>query len=184
MIEVEVKIPLTDRIRIEEKLQNSEFRKDCGYRETDTYFNSRFYNIREMDQALRIRSCENLLTGERESFITYKGSKLDAVSMTRKELETSVGNADICREILESLGFYALAEVRKVRQYYRSGMITVCLDQVEGLGDFLELESLVEDESDRERALEQLYSILNELGLKKNDTIQTSYLSMLGFKKE
>ena len=57
--------------------------------------------------------------------------------------------------------------------------MTACLDQVEGLGDFLELEVIVENEEDREEALDLVLSLLGELGYEKGDIIRTSYLSML-----
>lgn len=179
MIEVEIKIPLTNRNELEEMLESSKFVKGRRIREADTYFNSDYYNLRKMDQALRVRCCENLLTGEVETLITYKGPKMDEVSMTRKELETEVGDASICIEMIQALGFYIISNVDKIRQYYHRNNVALCLDQVDGLGDFLELEILAENESDKEQALDQLYDILSELGLKKEDTIQTSYLAML-----
>ncbi|MFQ9748889.1 MAG: class IV adenylate cyclase [Anaerobutyricum soehngenii] len=72
-----------------------------------------------------------------------KGRKLDTVSTTRKELETRIDDAETTREILISLGYKRLYPVTKLRQYYHKGMMTACVDQVEGLGSFLELEILV-----------------------------------------
>ena len=179
MIEVEIKIQIADRALLEQKLQENGFVQGKRVKESDTYFNSEAYDLRKKDMALRIRSCEELDTKELKSFIAYKGSKLDQVSMTRKELETGIENAEIGKELIMSLGFYALQPVVKIRQYYPLNEITACVDQVENLGDFLELEILAENESDKEQALDQLYDILSELGLKKEDTIQTSYLAML-----
>lgn len=53
------------------------------------------------------------------------------------------------------------------------------MDNVKGLGDYLELEILADEEAQREEALEKLERILNQLGYCMQDTTRTSYLSML-----
>lgn len=179
MIEVEIKIPVADKVLLEQKLQENGFVQGKRVKESDTYFNSEAYDLRKKDMALRIRSCEELDTKELKSFIAYKGSKLDQVSMTRKELETGIENAEIGKELIMSLGFYALQPVVKIRQYYPLNEITACVDQVENLGDFLELEILVEKEQDREEALSILKDVLEKTGLNWDNVTRTSYLSML-----
>lgn len=179
MIEVEIKIPVADKVLLEQKLQENGFVQGKRVKESDTYFNSEAYDLRKKDMALRIRSCEELDTKELKSFIAYKGSKLDQVSMTRKELETGIENAEIDKELIMSLGFYALQPVVKIRQYYPLNEITACVDQVENLGDFLELEILVEKEQDREEALSILKDVLEKTGLNWDNVTRTSYLSML-----
>ena len=57
--------------------------------------------------------------------------------------------------------------------------VTACLDNVRGLGDFLELEILVEREEKKDAALGQIKDVLNSLGYQVSDSVQTSYLSML-----
>ena len=59
------------------------------------------------------------------------------------------------------------------------GEITACLDQVDDLGDFLELEIIVQQESEREPALNKIIALLHELGYAPDEIIRTSYLSML-----
>lgn len=179
MIEVEIKIPVSDRQCIDQKLLCCGFSKGELVYESDTYFNSDSFDLRSQDMALRVRSCENCTTGEKTSFLTYKGPKLDNRSMTRKELETGVEDGGIGILIIRALGFYSLPEVRKLRQYYHRDCITACLDQVDGLGDFLELEIILEEESGREAALEKLERILDDTGLDKKKMTRTSYLSML-----
>ena len=61
--------------------------------------------------------------------------------------------------------------------------MTACLDQVENLGNFLELEVIVKNENLRERFLSQMREILQELGLSMDNTVRTSYLSMLMYKE-
>lgn len=146
MIEVEIKIPLDDRDQTARELLRYGFTEGNLIRESDIYFNNDSFDLRKQDMALRVRSCENRTTGVSESFLTFKGPKLDDRSMTRKELETEVGDTDVCMELFQALGYYPLKPVRKLRQYFHYGKMTACLDQVDGLGDFLELEILLGDE--------------------------------------
>ena len=50
---------------------------------------------------------------------------------------------------------------------------------MEGLGEYLELEILVEQEEDRQQALQQIEERLLSLGYSMQDTTRISYLSML-----
>ena len=180
MIEVEIKLPLKNRQRTEKELIRQGFTDGYSVQETDTYFNSETFELRKTGMALRVRCCENRTTAERKTFITYKGVKIDPVSMTRKELETEVADAQICREILNSIGFHEIGTVAKMRQHFQMGSIDACVDQVEGLGDFLELEILIEKEEEKEQALCRMEDILKRLGYEMKDTVRKSYLSMLG----
>ena len=75
--------------------------------------------------------------------------------------------------------FLTVASVMKTRKYLKCGRFTACLDQVEGLGDFLELEVIAEQESERKEILSKMEDLLAILGYHMSDTVQTSYLSML-----
>ena len=179
MIEVEVKLPLYRRSLTEKALLNLGFEAGDLVRESDLYFNSDFHDFIKRDEALRIRTCENLTQRTCQVFLTYKGRKLDSVSMTRKELETSIGDGKIGMEILKSLGYDKTFPVNKLRQLYHKDHITACVDQVEKLGSFLELEVLIDQESERERALEQIREILEAAGSSMDETTRVSYLGML-----
>ena len=61
--------------------------------------------------------------------------------------------------------------------------VTACLDNVRGLGKFLELEILTDSEEKKESALGQIEKILNGLGYQISDTVRISYLSMLQNRK-
>ena len=182
-IEVEIKLKINNKKRIEEILAETGFPKGKLVTESDTYYMAEHHDFAALDEALRVRCVEDRLTGERSAAITYKGAKLDHISMTRQELETSVGDGEICREILERIGFRPVPVVKKLRQYYHRDNITACVDVVTNLGDYLELEMIVDTEKKREEALGQLEKILHSLGYSMQDTTRTSYLSMLLKKK-
>ena len=183
-LEVEIKIPVDSLEAVIKRLEQEGFRETEVYRETDTYFNSSYYDMKEKDEALRIRRSRNLKTGEEWAQLNCKGAKLDQISMTRKELETEIREPEIIEEILKELGFEPLSsQVIKIRHTLSKGEITAAADRVEGLGEFLELEIIAERESQREACLEKIDRVLHAIGYKMEQTVRTSYLSMLLGKK-
>ena len=184
MVEVEIKLPIKNKEIVEKSLEKLGFVKAGLVREEDVYFDNESSRIRENGEALRVRKVTNLATDESETRITFKGKKLDQVSMTRKELETGVSDAEVCIQILEAIGYQAIPpEVVKTRQEYTFENVTACIDQVQNLGDFLELEILIEEDENKENALLQIEKILQRLGYTLKDTTRTSYLSMLQLDK-
>lgn len=183
MIEVEVKLPLFRRSATEKKLRDLGFEAGDLVRESDMYYNSRSHDFMETDEALRIRLSDNMTRLTSGCILTYKGPKMDTISMTRKELETEIGSRENCDAILNCLGFVPFFPVNKLRQYYHKDRVEACVDQVEGLGSFLELEILVEKESGREEALKKIETILHDLDLSLSESTTLSYLCML-LKKE
>lgn len=185
MIEVEIKLPISNPDLIEKKLLEDGFEKSSFIREQDTYFDNAREEIRRSGTALRVRETKDLLTGQTWAQLNYKGKKMDTQTMTRRELETGVENGAVCREILQALGYSSEnSEVVKERKMLRKDSATACLDRVHGLGSFLELEILVEDDVQRKAALERIEQILGGLGYRISDTVQNSYLSMLQKKQE
>lgn len=186
MIEVEIKLPLRrqekteETGRIAEVLCSMGFRKAARFRQRDTYFDNEAGEIRGGGKALRIRETEDLMKGIVTAELNFKGPRMDQVSMTRQELETEVGQAETGRRILAALGFSpVLPEVVKERTEYRREEITAALDRVEGLGDFLELEIMADEETENGKVLQKLEALLGKLGYRMSDTVTRSYLSML-----
>lgn len=180
MIEVEVKVPVENMKMIKEALLHEGFKYQTTVIETDTYFDSAHYDMRKHDKALRIRTTENLDNGMIAAQLNCKGPKLDHVSMTRKEIELEIKNPEKMKEILIELEFYPVSvEVKKTRTYYTKENITAVTDQVENLGNFLELEILVREETEREAGLEVIRGMMQRLGCDWNEAVQKSYLSML-----
>ena len=173
-VEVEIKLKINSRTDIERVLEETGFVRADLVLESDTYYTSDHHDFAALDEAFRVR-----MTGKRSAAITYKGEKMDNISMTRQELETTVGDAKICRKILEHIGFRPVPPVEKLRQYFHRENITACVDTVTNLGDYLELEIIVETEEKKEAALDKVKEILQTIGYSMQDTTRTSYLSML-----
>ncbi len=134
----------------------------------DLYFNSPLRDFRKSDEALRIRIKEQ---GAR---LTYKGPKLDLQTKSRLERTVAIDDALEMEQILLALGFVLSAQVRKRRTKYSYQGLTLALDEVEGLGSFLEVEAA--GEADWGEQKEKVLSILGRLGL--GESIRSSYLEL------
>jgi len=182
VLEIEMKASLNgvDPERLSAAVERLGFVPIYSCREEDTYYNGIGRDFRETDEALRIRS--HTQDGHVEACVTYKGPKQDARSQTRIELETEVASPGTMRAILERLGFRKVLDVCKNRRgYCRSGM-NLCLDEVDGLGRFLELEIVAPDgteDAQRETLLDRLFSVLDELGVPRENLTRSSYLELL-----
>ena len=177
--EIEIKISVKDRQQVLEKLQKMGFQKKTEIIEEDMYFNSDHYDIKKRDEALRIRKSTYIAENRTTAQINFKGPKIDKISMSRIEYETDIKDAKSMENILQALGFQPVAGVEKVRCYLERDGMAACVDCVKGLGDFLELEVLTEEEGQREKNLRKMDKVLEELGYFIKDTVRSSYLSML-----
>lgn len=186
MLEVELKASLTDRAAddVPARIPALGFVPEDVVRETDIYFNGIERDFRRTDEALRLRSVQFLPDGRRESLLTYKGPKLDRISNTRTEYETAVSNGETAKKLLEALGCREFAAVEKIRRTYRLEDVKLCLDEVAGLGSFLELEILAGSEDCRAAAVDRLLALLDGLGISRDSLSRRSYLELLAEKQE
>ena len=115
--EIEIKLPVKNSQEVLDILKDIGFMVKKEIQEEDIYFNSEYRNIKERDEALRIRKSRDCDTGEQKVQINFKGPKIDAVSMSRMELETKVQDGETMEKILTYLGFLPVASVCKVRKY-------------------------------------------------------------------
>lgn len=167
MIEVEVKARAPPAI--EEKIIDLGGAKIGDETHLDLYFNSPSHDFARSDEALRIRIKE---TG---ADLTYKGPKLDSETKSRREVRVRIDDPVAMESILESLGFSRAAVVRKKRTKYSLDEAVLCVDDVEGLGKFIEVELSggVDWPVQKRTALD----IMARLGI--FESIRESYLELL-----
>jgi adenylate cyclase class 2 len=146
--------------------------------QSDQYFAHPARDFAQTDEAMRIR------TVGPTSFVTYKGPKIDAKTKTRRELELPLAASDSdgsqFAELLAALGFTPVAIVRKRRRKFhitRDGReVEGALDEVDGVGTYVELE-LMADDANLESAKETISLLANELKLGTSE--RRSYLESL-----
>jgi adenylate cyclase class 2 len=178
LYEVENKFPVPDLVAIEQQLYAYGARFDEAIEQVDHYFAHPVRDFAKTDEALRLRQM-----GDR-NLVTYKGPKIDQATKTRQELELPLAAgrnlATQYAQLLLALGFRSVAYVKKRRRGgsfdWQQWRIEAMLDEVEGLGRFVELEIQVDAPRLRE-AQASLIALAAELGL--NQVEQRSYLEML-----
>lgn len=171
MIEVEVKVP-ADHDEVGERLREIGAVRVGGRTQRDVYYSAPHRDFMETDEALRVRQEDD------EAYLTYKGPKRRDGTKSRKEVEVEVGSAGTMDQVLESLGFREYGVVEKQRMVYELGDYEVVLDDVEGLGEYVEVETEA-GEMDYGEARDGALDLLERLGLDPRDSVRTSYLELL-----
>ncbi len=174
MIEVEIKVKIDDKDKVVKQLKKLGFKFIKKKFQEDIYFNGIDRDFKETDEALRIRDEDG------NFFVTYKGKKIDKISKTREEIEVKIEDKEKMRQIFKKLGFKEVPPIRKIREIYRKGDMEASIDEVEGLGLFLELEKVISNINDKDEVLEEMMDILKALNISKDNIIRKSYLELRG----
>ncbi len=172
MIEVEVKARIDSFEEIEEKLKTIGAEKTKTEFQEDIYFQSPIVDFAKTDEALRIRTTNS------QTFITYKGPKLNEKAKTRKEVEMAIESAEKARDILEEIGFTPARIVRKNRLYYTYENFEISLDDVEGLPPYMEIEVALPDSEDYSEAQNRIFELFARLDITEGFE-RTSYMELL-----
>lgn len=172
MIEVEVKARIDSFNEIEKKLEAIGAVKAKTEFQEDIYFQSPIVDFAKTDEALRIRTTNN------NTFITYKGPKLNRDAKTRKEVEMTIESAEKASDIFAEIGFKPARTVRKNRQYYRYENFEISLDDVEGLPPYMEIEIALENGKDYSEAQDKIFELFGKLGI-TDGFERTSYMELL-----
>ncbi len=183
--EVEVKFPVPNHDTVIAALTHIGLHPKLTEHQNDRYFNHPCRDFAKSDEALRIRhtTIEHLQSpsqsGTEHFELTYKGPKIDPLSKTRVEINTSIQNLDEVAAVLGHLGFRTAGVVTKTRTIYDMDDIEICIDIVEGLGVFVELESAAETEEEVPTVRDALLRLAEQIGLDTSTMIRTSYLELI-----
>lgn len=178
MLEIEMKFPVPDFQAVVAQLEAWKARRGKTEQEEDLYFRPPDRDFAQTDEAVRLRRTGPL------NIATYKGPKEAGPTKTRTEIEVPLAEgpeaAEAFKRFMEGLRYQTVAIVRKKRISYhfdREGLaMQTCLDEVEQVGSFVELEIVTEPEH-KQRAQEVLQRTAVELNLGKSD--RRSYLEMV-----
>jgi len=178
MLEIEQKFADADFADLQRRLAAWGVTDFTTRREEDHYLNAPDRDFKATGEAFRLRRVGPA------NFLTYKGPRLDPAVKIRPELEIALRDGDAAADemlrLLGHLGYRPVAVVRKTRRFChltRQGLsLDVCLDEVEELGRFAELEILAPEEG-LAAARAVLLETARELGLARVE--QRSYLTML-----
>jgi len=108
----------------------------------------------------------------------------DGKSTYADEYETPIEDIDAMRKIFEVLNFKTLTVVDKIRRTWKYGDYEVAVDSVKGLGEFIEIELLTDEDVDVKKVIAEMVGFLKGLGCGKIVRNHVGYPFMLLFKDE
>ena len=176
--EVEQKFPVADMAALEAKLAALGAAISEPRLEVDLYFAHPGRDFAKTDEALRLRSVG------RRNCTTYKGPIVDSQTKTRREIEIPLAEGETAaaefRELMLLLGFREVRTVVKTRVPFHleweGRRVELALDDVVGLGTFLEME-IITDEAGRDAVRDSILRLADRLGL--DNSQRKSYLCLL-----
>jgi adenylate cyclase class 2 len=133
----------------------------------DTYLSHPSRDFATTNEALRLRRVGD------SNAVTYKGPKRAGPTKTREEIEVSFADGtealEKMRRVYELLGFRPVAVIRKTRTpyhlNYEGRAVEVVLDVAEGIGTFVEVETIALDEADLAEGQRVVLALASSLGL-------------------
>lgn len=160
-IEIEIKFPLKNPEQLVRELDSKAKHEGKDIFQKDSYYvpaHRDFFDKTYPYEWLRIRE------STKGAFLNYKHFHPENVEKTDycDELETMVENPRILRKIFASLDFKEAVVVEKTRNTWNFKGVEIAVDNVNGLGFYIELEAKKEFNDVRE-AKQYLFGILSEL---------------------
>ena len=98
------------------------------------------------------------------------------------EHETEISSKDEMEKAILLMGYQKAVVINKKRIITHCGGFEICIDDVEGLGAFIEIEKMTED-GNTENIQSELYKFSDKLGILQDDRVVFGYdILMLGKK--
>ncbi len=166
MIEIEVKGRINNEKEFEKRIKEIGASFLGEEHHIDIYFSHPCRDFKQSDEALRIRVKNSYYE------ITYKGRKIDSKTKTREEITARVYDLENMIRILNKLGFSTVAKIVKHRKKYIVDNFVICIDNVENLGKFVEIE-----EKSSKYEPSRILNFAKNLGI--NEILTKSYLELL-----
>jgi len=175
-IEIEIKIEVEDLEAIKEKMPG--FGKLIkSIRQIDDYYvpchRDFFAQKPHPVEWLRIRTNPDKVVFEYDKSV---GKGADGLQEYAKEYETEISRPEEFKKILGFLDFKKVITVDKKRQYWNCGKFEIALDDVKGLGSFMEVEAKSNFDNPA-KAREECISFLKNFGIEisEKDLIKKGY---------
>lgn len=120
---------------------------------------------------LRIRS--ETKQGSTKHIFTLKRSVTN--QMDSIEHETEIADPVELEAIIGQLSFSLYSDLVKTRQKAHMGDIEICIDSVDGLGSFVEVEKMTDESVDYDAVVGDLWQVFERLGVQPEDEVTDGY---------
>jgi predicted adenylyl cyclase CyaB len=167
---VEIKARIDDPAAVRERAGKLADGGPVVFTQTDTFFHC-------VRGRLKLRQLANSAQGE---LIYYERPDESGPKESRYQVHRTA-DPDGMREMLAAaLGVRGV--VRKRRTLYFAGASRIHLDEVEGLGDFAEVEVVLEPEQDAADGAAVARKLMGQFGITPEQLVDQTYIDLLGGK--
>jgi len=168
-VEIEVKVKIKDIKQIKSRLKKLGAKYLGTLKQIDTYF-----LIKQSDRfrsAPRLRVRQDLIG--KKARLEYHEPK---DKLTTHEFELEINDAKTAETILKRLGLARETAIQKTRLEYKLGKMNIVLDDVKGLGKFIEVEII---NGKRSESKKRIFELLDKLGVDRKNVMDNGYLHMI-----
>ncbi len=172
MREIEIKLKANNLDIIEKRLKDLGCNLSDWFEQKDAVYTS-VNNPRDIDAfiegdiAIRIRKEKDKIK------LTLKQQKTPGLD--KIEHETEIKDLGEVHSILTILGWKPIIEIIKKRKKGILGKYEVCLDMVEGLGSYVEIEKMTTADANPEEVRKELFNEAKKIGLSQVDEEKRGY---------
>ena len=172
MREIELKFKVENKDKIISFLENNNCEISNVVCQYDTIYVGDLNNVESVEGSvwLRVRKTDDVVE------LNYK--KQSAKKMESQEIEFEVNSYEKANSFLKALGFKEWVQVNKKRQHSKYNDYNICIDEVERLGTFVEIELLIDEDNDIDYE-EMLLGVAKEMGIDTNNRINSHYDTMI-----
>lgn len=172
MREIELKFKVEDRNGLLDKLKDMNCEISEIFSQNDTIYVSDLTHVESVEGSIWLR-----VRKENEK-VELNLKKQSAKIQESKEIEFEVSSYEKANQLLETLGYQKWVVVNKKRRYSKYLNYNLCIDEVERLGTFLEIELLVEEE-DKKDYIPDLLEVAKLFQLTESDIVNSHYDTMI-----
>jgi len=169
MREVEIKIQISDPEKIANILENN----GCVFGESIVQHDVVY--IPQDQPTVPVQAGINVLRIRRQgdkTLLTLKRSDLEN-HLSKLEHELEVSNPEEMDKIIQLLGFKIIADTIKTRRKCKINGFEICIDHVNELGDYLEIEKMTDE--DPTKAQEEMLKYLSNMGIDVTGRVDVGY---------
>jgi adenylate cyclase, class 2 len=174
-IEIEVKFPLYNKDDVATYLNSNAQVKKMDVTQIDTYFTPAHKNFLEKEfpfQWLRLREAKGKTILNYKHFFPENVKNIDYCNEYEIEVTENI------KHIFQAMEMKELVKVEKKRSTWQLGNVEVAIDEVTGLGPYIELE-MTSYVQDTQIAKQNLYSLLKTMNAQIGDEDYRGYPFLL-----
>ncbi len=168
------KVEIELRAMVEKDIEDSIVRmgaeKVKDSHQSDEYF--KFSLDSERRLVIRIRRKEGGST-----YLTFKGSSEDEDDIAWQEWEQEIEDDEVLKKLLLSNGLELVVAIDKKRGTYKYEDFEINVDDIKGLGTFIEVELLSDNVDEGKKKIQDL--LFNQLEIPRENVINEGYVPLM-----